>query len=812
VSDSGRERAKDALAVLLLSAAVALAFSEALAPGRGLYFRDHAQVFRPIWTAVRAAMLRGELPQVTRFSQGGVPLEQSMAAFTYGPTTLLFLLGEVPAVYDLAVAAQFAILAAGAFFLARALSASRAEAVLAASVASLAGPTVSFENLFGALTSIAWAPWVFLAFLRILRSPSLANGALFAFAAAFHEQAILPTFAVGDLVAFALLFAAERRRVRIGRAQVLVLGLGMALAVLLSAPDLFPMLSVLSASRRGQGFGAGELNAWSLRPGQLLELIAPGLWGPEELPTAVVGPLIGAPLGESPYLSSLYFGPALALVAAGAAAAFGDRHRLPAVTSPARRAVVAAAVFAFLMALGSATPLHGLLARLPLLRSERFPIKYLVPFAGFAAALAVAGARRVVRKPAVALLALLLFLLAGVGMMRIASFPEFLEYLVHDGLHLAGRERFVGLDSAGLAGALVAIIERRLLHGVVASGGMLFVLLLLARRLPPERTAWLLALLVLGDLSLAAHATVATAPIPREPSRLERLASERSPEQRIWLGSTAPNSPEIAHHDGETRFSDMTRSMALRGQLPGSLVRITFEADRDGQANPRTVLVHSLLRFCRDREEVLRILGRLGAAWLGEGAPDELPGGLSYPIPAETPEYVYPNPYPRPYVAAQLRWERIDPTAVGPRVLVEALGSAARWDSAILLAPADPDARAALDAVGTSTGCATASTAAARVLGPVRDDEVNVEARSVCRALVVLEEYRMPRWQVEVDGRPTPLLEADGGFMAALVPPGVHRVRFAYHGLTRPSAAVGLAALVFALGLLMLGKRPLRTT
>ena len=60
----------------------------------------------------------------------------------------------------------------------------------------------------------------------------------------------------------------------------------------------------------------------------------------------------------------------------------------------------------------------------------------------------------------------------------------------------------------------------------------------------------------------------------------------------------------------------------------------------------------------------------------------------------------------------------------------------------------------------------------------------------------MLAENDYPGWQARVDGRSTPVVQADGSFQAVAVPAGEHVVRFAY----RPtSVRLGLAATVLGL-------------
>jgi hypothetical protein len=86
-----------------------VAFADALGSDRGLYFRDHHQIFRRRWWYVVDNLLGGNLPVGPLASIDGVPLERLLNG-TYTPTTIPLLLGDVDQLYDAFIILHFVLL------------------------------------------------------------------------------------------------------------------------------------------------------------------------------------------------------------------------------------------------------------------------------------------------------------------------------------------------------------------------------------------------------------------------------------------------------------------------------------------------------------------------------------------------------------------------------------------------------------------------------------------------------------------------------------------------------------------------------
>lgn len=91
------------------------------------------------------------------------------------------------------------------------------------------------------------------------------------------------------------------------------------------------------------------------------------------------------------------------------------------------------------------------------------------------------------------------------------------------------------------------------------------------------------------------------------------------------------------------------------------------------------------------------------------------------------------------------------------------------------------------------------------------DGRWRVETAGADPALVVVATTYFPGWQARVDGRPVPVVEADGAFVGVPVPAGDHVLTVEYH---RPAAATAGRVVTGAtlLGLLVLAVRRARRT
>jgi hypothetical protein len=144
----------------------------------------------------------------------------------------------------------------------------------------------------------------------------------------------------------------------------------------------------------------------------------------------------------------------------------------------------------------------------------------------------------------------------------------------------------------------------------------------------------------------------------------------------------------------------------------------------------------------------------------------------------------------------------------GPRPRMVTVGTQRAPGDLVLGRRLDPTRVAAFGLAygGVEEAAPPGTTVAARRSGAGRWEVDSTGARE---ALVVVAEAWFPGWEARVDGRPAPVLEADGAFLGVPVGPGRHRVSLAYRGpATAPlGAAVSGVTVVGALALLAWPRR-----
>lgn len=794
-----------ALPLALLVLALFIGFQEVIGPERALAFRDHTTVFKPRWHAVRDSLLQGELPVLTRSHQAGIPLEHLLNG-TYTPLVALLFLGNFDVAYDLFIVAHFALLGLGTYLLVIALNAPRlgrappgpaprgaeaggppvrAQATLAAGIAMLAGPVVSLENLVVNLMGLACAPWLLAAFHRTLLRPDSRSAAALALVIGFAAQSTIPEVLVLEVAGALAITLGARPRLRAAHAWALggaaVLGLAIASLV------LGPVLTVLSTTRRGQGFGYDESSGWALNAPQVLELFVPSFWATERIP------FLNAPIAtgttSAPYFMSLYFGTALALACAGAL--IGGRRG---------RWLAAATALFLVVAMGKNAPLHRVVASLPLLRSSRFAIKYMLPVTGGVAALAAfalegVGARRAGRT--LAALAALEVLLLGAALTQIAS-PAFEPFLAR---FLAGYELnvpFQGVPPAAFPAIAAAAIRPRAALALGAAVLLALAAGAAAVRALASRERLLrgaLVVVVVLDLAVATRETIAGAPVEvlAMPEAVETIVG--AGEQRFYPFEPSTMLPEAVHQEGHTFFEDERAEAFRRARYGGRNVRRYFDIDLDAQSNLWHLRIFMRTAFETPPDEELDLLARFGVEYITSWAPD-VPRTpvLPWSIPGEQPHFLYRLPAVRRYVSAYPRWRSIASTKVSDAEVVALLvgAGAARDEALVVDAP---------DVATSSAGCATAPRLTR--LGAPGAVPVEVEIDTACRALVVVEEPLYPGWAAVLDGADTPLIMAEAGYLSAFCPPGQHRLRFEYRPFARRWAPISLVASLLTVALLI---------
>jgi hypothetical protein len=798
-----------------LTGLIALAYHRVLFLGETFVERDALRFALPSREFLAHALRAGRLPEWLDAVGLGAPFAANPVHETLAP--LGWALALVPGALgsDLYNLLHLLVGALGAAALARRLGAGTAGSVVAGAALALGGYVTSMvpNNLAPAL---AWTPWVawaadrlgcaFAADGRSAASPPRPAGPPAGSpAGSIAGRASRAVAALAVALALQLL-AGEPGSVLIAGLTALIVVMARALAVAaaaalpLAAVAMLPALLLLRESARGAGLDQGGLE-WSLLPARLIETIWPAAFGSQRVDGWLAGLVLRDGPGDPCWSFSLFLGLPVLLCAWTAA-----RQRV------VRRLLLASALF-LLLAVGPLLPLFPLLRELfPPLRWVNFPEKFVygtlllwsaAAGAGFSR-LAAEGASRRLRLTAWGGTALLALGVAWLALSRadaattLARRAAAWGVLVDTdaGLGAALQGGGVAAGAAGLfALALPLLGRRRPDGGGLGPGGTLF-----ARGAGGVLGGGAMGLALLAILGPLVWTAATTTPLAHRsviaatPVVLRGIAPSSAP----GPGSTAPrprlfrleprreNGPfhggdDIArdyHESLDTNIASRFGFDVLPGFEPGESTRFL----RFG----REVFPHlSATAFTR----------LLGVDWLVVRDPETL--GLPFPVVAtgEGGSALLAAGAVRPRAFVAPRWR----AAATPGQALEALAGAGREDDPALVTLVNPDP-------GKTPAQPPAQLTPCRPRQP-RPEEVLLDCDSPAGGYAVLLDEWAPGWSAATDGRPAPILLADGLFRAVPVDPGPHRITLRYRtpGL-RAGAAVSLLAWLGGVAGLLAGR------
>ncbi|HEX9368813.1 MAG TPA: YfhO family protein, partial [Vicinamibacterales bacterium] len=662
---------------------------------------------------------------------------------------------------------------------------------LAAAIGSIAfaasGPTVSTTNFPNMSWSVAAIPYVFWALERLFvrRSP----GAVALLAGVVGCQALSgePVTLAATLVTSAAYATLPERRWRDTRLVALAAA-GLGAGVLLAAIQLVPLVSASRASLRGT---LVTEDFWSFHPLALLELAVPHFFGDYFLSNLrETGWMLALNSGRDPFYYTMYVGVPMVLLAGIAACSARPRTTFWTVV------IVACAI----ASLGPHTPAYpALQAMVPPLRTFRFPVKYLSLAAFGIAALAATAFQwlldgDVPRRPA------RLVLIASCALAAL-TYVLIAWVLIAPELPIRGFFRlavWAGVPSPIQGAEFLLYRARPLLTSLLLKllcGAFLLWLATSVRR--ERRTALaVLALFAATDL-LASNASV-NPTMPREmlkdPEWLAQIP--RDMHERVYVGgrlegyinTTDIDAPKYARYLDDYTQMDQRYIIVQQFLFHPSGARIRESMSYDLPILWPIDFARAVSRFkYATREERLRYLERVGTRFVILPTPP-YPGArpLAELVAAEQ-QHLY-DAYP-----AARRAYVVPDALLGPDVFWQIQGLfQARFDPAKGVLVSDPPPPPA-----GMPGPAVLASATFIEDGLTR---VVIRAGSPDDGYLALMDTYNPDWEVEVDGRPAPLMRANGLFRAVHLTRGVHIVAFTYHArrFYQGAAITGLTALCLA--------------
>lgn len=769
---------EDLLAGGCITVATLLLFWNVVLGGETFYGRDIAPFFLPMKAFLAESVRGGDLPLWNPWTAGGEPFLAALQAAPFYPfSALLYAPLSVPLAFDLLLVVHYPLAGMGMYLLLRRWELSFPAALLGGLGFLAGGYLVSLGNFPNNLQTVAWFPWLFLAWDRFLATRGLRSVLAFALlcGVAFlggEPQMLLLTLLL--VLAHGLL-RVERNRISAGRQAMGYVAAG-ALAFGLVAVQLLPFLEYVSHSVRGLDLDLSYSARVSVQPLGLLHLLVP-----PPLDAGVHGFTASFVLGEStPWLLSLYPGLAVLALAIVGVARGGNR----------RRTVFwgAVAVLGMALALGQHSPVYRLLHEaVPLVRPFRYPEKFFLATAFALPLLAACGLQALLARRDGRTL-LLGTLACTTGLLAVGWIAG------------AGQILLEGLCGAAPEAPACSRIEEgsalytaALGRGALVAGGLLAVFALWRTgRLSSPVLAGLVLTVGAVDL-LSAHRSVNPSvgrDLYAERTWLERQLDDREGPSLLYRYRATPHwtsMGDIFRVQGAWELTNLYLMHEALGPNRGQLVRRPQQGGLQGiELASEAELIDA--GMAAKGGQAVRFLRATGVRYQVDatGTVRRLPGLDSIAAHPELPLVLYrvPDPVPRAHLAGRYK------------VIPDRRGAfAAALDSGFVLGE-----EVALD---RDPGGPVSSSAAGRVLAAeFGNDDLRFSVQADGPMLLVVNDRWYPGWRAYVDEGEVPVLRANGYFRAVRLPEGEHEVRFRF---APRSFAIGAAISVAVLAVVIVG-------
>jgi hypothetical protein len=725
-------RSPGSRALAFLALLVVVLYADILFAGRGLYLLDLISYHVPMKWIVRQVIAGGELPLWNRFYFAGQPLAANPAYEVFYPPQWLIWLPSFHFGFQLHILVHFVIAAWGMFLFLRALGARAMAATFGAAVLIVSGPYLSLATKLPLLFSLSWMPLALFCARKAILDRRRRDVAVAALVLAMQLIIGEPTIALQTWLVIGGYALWRRTDVKKSLATVVILGVA---AALIAAVQLVPAIDFTRDSVRSEPFEFRVVSNWSMPLVRPVEMFLPALF--RTLPNEAGLPAITTmyPFRSDAFIPEMYLGLFVALLAVAGVLA-GSRGAGGVV------AVVAASV---IVAAGEHTPLLKVLYELHLLRSIRYPEKFILT-AAFAlivwAALLLdrmlAGDRRLIRAATVvAAIWLAIMAIVALG-----------------------------------AGGTRAYFAWQLLRAAVAVA-----LLITIRKRP---AAVVILALSVADLWLATRSLVPRMPrsyfdapplvrqLPAKPARIFPeaywQAFDRDPNALAWI----TNRPDAV-------YWWMFRN-GLGDHLPARFgYELAMEDDVDRTALKTTDALLEAMKAMRARHAIAAEQPFLKMAGAGAALRYRpLQDGASIDT---TPVEAVPLDYPR-YAFA----DRIERVSSIPEMLGKL--EVQRGMETVALAEVEPFTPAR---------------------GEIRDaresaNSARIAVRADGRAFLVLSVTGHRYWSATLDGRPAEIIPTNGAYQGLIVPAGEHVIEMRYRNpMVWVGAAITLLALLGAL-------------
>ncbi|MCK5483548.1 MAG: YfhO family protein [Gemmatimonadetes bacterium] len=758
-------------------------FDRVLFRGEVFFGRDVAPFFYPMKHFLVSAVRAGELPLWNPWVAGGEPFFASLQPGLLYPGSLVLYGLPMPAAFDWLVFLHYPLAGTGLALLLRRWGHGWTAAVMGGSVFMLGGFFVSLGNYINNLQTVAWLPWLFLSWDRVLDGGRIRDLVLFAVLCGVAFLGGEPQMlALGLALVFAHGLVRVQDRELPRSRQTMAFVIAGVLAIALVSVQLLPFAEYVSHSVRRLPIELEYASSRSLEPaGALHWLLPPALHsGAHGFSTRFMAS------SEVPWILSVYGGGiTLALALIGVFRGRGRRWIL---------FWGGATLVSVLLALGSHSPMYrALFTWVPPFRPFRYPEKFLLFGALAVSVFAAQGTERwltvgeeadrkgrTARSVGVWLPILAVVVLyGGIAMLLGRADGELLEAC----------QRWLGgallCEDPQTASDLYGRIAQRIAALTLCLAAVTW--LYRSGRLRRSLASVIVVALALADLTLA-HRDVnpsvesevyVTAPWTAD--ALDELMSRRGDVR--YRGSPHDAAMgSIVTVRGAWELSNMYLDYQTMGPNVGQIFGFPMQDGLQGVELISVALTNeAALRAWS--ENPLHFLRAMNVGFYADAtaSADSIDGLILAASHPELPIRIYeiPDPVERLYLVGHYE-VRDGPVGALRRVLEDdfALGDRAVLEEDLQL---DLDPEAAGEVLSRSDH-ANRVTAQVSASGPM---------------LAVLSDRWYPGWKARVNGAEAPVLRANGVFMAVPVPAGVSDLefRFAPRSILL-GAAISLAGLL----------------
>lgn len=342
-----------------------------------VHYRDAAVTHLPGKAAMVEQIRSGQFPFVNPYASCGEPLAGNPNHAVLFPDTVVFAAAPLPIAFGIHFALALALAWTGARRWARAEGASRFAAECAGIAFALSGPFLSAWTFYNAGMTLAVAPWVLAAAVKLARRSAESGHGVpgraiveMALATALLAVAGEPVAALLTVTLVVARYSAAAWIPRPGgiRRGAPALAAGFALAALLASPQILLTWQASTGSSRDLApYRFVAATSTSVHPARLLEQVVPFPFGRPDVMGAGGFRRHDLFQGNAPYLWTLHLGwvPLLLLALYGR------------VRSPAERVGAAAALAGVVLSLGAYLPGARLLYPVLSLGGRiRYPVKW----------------------------------------------------------------------------------------------------------------------------------------------------------------------------------------------------------------------------------------------------------------------------------------------------------------------------------------------------------------------------------------------------------------------------------------------------